>query len=435
MKETLFLFLILFLPFSLHPEEYPLTLIDTPYNIDARFKTFSMEQSLNITFLLSRRMHDYTARKVLSLNFSPWIKGVILAGTLTLEDMIFDYLPGGYGWLHEEWHRSVMGLKGINSFDEIYLLPFFSKYVSVSHVKDSDLIYLKKYFPHYIVRLDEAGVEGQFYLTEKIRDCCFVNNSICIEEIPSLLTNIVNSELYITLSASKEADRDTEKFEKHEGTNILKRDFTGLDFTAWVYDLFRPYEPYKARGIHPSGVGIKRYIAWSQLSKHEQKYLRLQSYLTWLNLISPQLIGFSRIAGRWNFYLTHYLTDSGFLVEGNILNSGSLPFKFTLENYFNLSHWFPGISLKFFPIKIFKDVEVSGKISLFTQPEEHNFFAEKRKMGEYARINLALPLKPKIKYLFSIGWKSYGWVKGISYIEPVFMIKTGIILNYQTLPF
>ncbi len=32
---------------------------------------------------------------------------------------------------------------------------------------------------------------------------------------------------------------------REEGADVKRRDFVGLDFTAWVYDLFRPDEPYK----------------------------------------------------------------------------------------------------------------------------------------------------------------------------------------------
>ena len=51
------------------------------------------------------------------------------------------------------------------------------------------------------------------------------------------------------------ADKFTIKSNLEE-RNIAKRDFVGLDCNAWVYDLFRPNEPYELRGIHPIGNWI-----------------------------------------------------------------------------------------------------------------------------------------------------------------------------------
>src|SRR6185503_15319227 len=83
----------------------------------------------------------------------------------------------------------------------------------------------------------------------------------------------------------------TEEQNRKEGTNVPTRDFTGLDPDGWVYDLFRPDEPYAARGIHPSGVGIDRYRSESDFTPRERRYLRRQARLSWLNLLNPQLIG------------------------------------------------------------------------------------------------------------------------------------------------
>src|SRR6185369_11033773 len=108
----------------------------------------------------------------------------------------------------------------------------------------------------------------------------------------------VNSILYVYTSGTSNADGLTDEVNAKEGANVPKRDFTGLDFTAWVYDLHRPDEPYAARGVHPSGVGIDRYIRYSDLSDAEKSYLRLQGYLQVLNLIDPNLFGFTRFTAR-----------------------------------------------------------------------------------------------------------------------------------------
>ncbi|TJZ63124.1 hypothetical protein FAZ15_02165 [Sphingobacterium olei] len=43
------------------------------------------------------------------------------------------------------------------------------------------------------------------------------------------------------------------------GLQINDRDFVGWDFTPWVYDLYRPNEPYEARGICPTFLTSEEY--------------------------------------------------------------------------------------------------------------------------------------------------------------------------------
>src|SRR6185436_9321120 len=75
-----------------------------------------------------------------------------------------------------------------------------------------------------------------------------------------------------------------------DDADIRVRDFTGHDILAWAYDLHRPNEPYAARGIHPSGVGIDRYRKPSDLRPEEMQYLRRQGKLQVLNFFDPAFI-------------------------------------------------------------------------------------------------------------------------------------------------
>jgi hypothetical protein len=49
-----------------------------------------------------------------------------------------------------------------------------------------------------------------------------------------------------------------------------------------------------ARGTHPSGVGIDRYVKYSDLTGEEQDFLKKQAYLSLLNFIDPQIISIHR---------------------------------------------------------------------------------------------------------------------------------------------
>ncbi len=102
-----------------------------------------------------------------------------------------------------------------------------------------------------------------------------------------------------------------------EDSDISKRDFTGLDFSAWAYDLFNANEPYQNRGIHRSGVGIDRYIKPSDLTADQIKYLKKQGYLQIINMASPMLFGLDNsfkinsLNLNWNFAVRHILTSFG----------------------------------------------------------------------------------------------------------------------------
>jgi hypothetical protein len=84
-------------------------------------------------------------------------------------------------------------------------------------------------------------------------------------------------------------DRNTDEANQKEGANLQVRDVTGHDFTAWAYDLHRSDEPYAARGVHPSGVGVDRDIKRADLTSEESKYLKRQGRLQLVNLLAPFL--------------------------------------------------------------------------------------------------------------------------------------------------
>ncbi len=129
----------------------------------------------------------------------------------------------------------------------------------------------------------------------------------------------MNSAVYVTSSATEDFDDLADRLNEEDGADILKRDFTGPDFTAWVDALFNPNRPYESRGVHPSGVGINRYIKPTSLSSEEIEYLQKQGILQWLNLISPHLFGFSKIKLKstpkgdyfGNLAVRHLLTSFG----------------------------------------------------------------------------------------------------------------------------
>jgi hypothetical protein len=218
------------------------------------------------------------------------------------------------------------------------------------------------------------------------------------------------------------ADSETDSFNRKE-KRVTERDFTGLDFTAWVYDLFRPDEPYSARGTHPSGTGYDRYIKYSDLTGKERIYLRRQFWLSLLNFVSPQLYGIDSIktqcsmdgsACRSNFAMMHYLTSFGSSTELHIMSSSRGINSLTvLRLYQNESLFLPGLelgirrlALGYIPLLL--DVTAAG----WLQPENQMFHQKGIMPGAGVRVKLSCPVTSMIEIYLFTGAKTEGWQAG-----------------------
>ncbi|RYD81933.1 MAG: hypothetical protein EOP53_05035, partial [Sphingobacteriales bacterium] len=204
-------------------------------------------------------------------------------------DYIATKLPYGYAFQHEEFHRSVMSVRGIYSYDEVW--KFGKGFdIAVTRVKDEDLIYLKKNHPADMVRLSAAGVEGEYAYFKRMREDNFFKHT-GYPFVGLSIIGTMHAINYVNLPFAKRFNNITDSILAHDKNDILARDFTGYDFSAWVYDLHRPDEAYEARGSWPGGVGIKRPIKESDLTPQMKSFLRETGNMQYLNLISPFMIG------------------------------------------------------------------------------------------------------------------------------------------------
>jgi hypothetical protein len=253
-----------------------------------------------------------------------WLGDIVDAASLVAIDYTLTYMPPADGWMHEEWHRAVMSRRGISSYNDIYKIPIGADLINVSHVRDEDLVRLKRDHPAEQVRLSSAGLEGDLTLGLEFDKDRFFRGTRGGTLVTEWLTTI-NVIGYMS-EAAFQSDSITERQNRLEGSNVAIRDFTGLDPDGWVYDLFRPDEPYAARGVHPSGVGIDRYRSESDFTSRERHYLRTQAHLSFLNLANPQLLGLyafelGEFQGRpvsVNASLQHMLAPFGYSLGLNL---------------------------------------------------------------------------------------------------------------------
>lgn len=428
-----------------------LELIDFPYQTDASktvdngnvslssflkgYANPSMHQSLQLTTSLYSGVHYCIDKLFRKDAYADWSGGKRLLHTITLlaSDYILITAPGFDGWLHEEFHRSVLTRFGVNSYDEMNKFPIGVETVSVSHITDEDLIRFKQQSPSDFIRMHVAGIEGEYLLAEKMQKNNFFYNQNASHEIAFML-NILNAIAYVNISAnSLRADEMTDQMNAKE-TTISSRDFTGLDFTGWTYDLFRPNEPYTSRGVHPSGLGINRYIKVSDLTNTELNYLKKQGNLQWLNLLSPMIYGIKDIKlnenGVYaNFAIRNYLTSFGNDISANILlRNKSYNYAFTLHNYNNYNHYFPAIEMELVdyiqPISQ-QLLYITPRILAGLQPFEQNFTTSKSSFLGLLECKLEYKTHLNLNPYIELSSKTNGWIAGNEFLNSNLSIRIG----------
>jgi hypothetical protein len=331
-----------------------------------------------------------------------------------------------------------MSRYGINSFNGMNLVPIGAEIVSVSHIKDEDLSRLKEKSPPDFVRLPAAGIEGEYLLINKLqRNNFFYNQKHLNEYLYWLVT--LNSHLYIHASSSSDkVDIEIKDMNKEEKT-ISSRDFTGFDMTSWVYDLFRPDEPYEARGVHPSGEGINRYRTTQDLSDEELGYLQTQINLHFVNYLSPMLffqrsipLGDGGITG--NFAMRHLLTSFGSVVSTQIfLKYEPVNIAFAYHSYLNYQHYFPAIEAELVDYPLYWGkfgIFLSPRIIIGTQPEDQKFKTGSHEFlglfGLRADFIISKYFLPYIDFTA----KTDGWVAGNEYLDSNVSVKIGVSARF-----
>jgi hypothetical protein len=378
----------------------------------------SMQQSMMLTKSTYYLVHAGLL-KLLPAWSSEWPQwfnaledGLVVGGA----DILLDGLPLGATWMHEEWHRALMRRRNIGSYNGVYDWHVFSAATPVKHVLDEDLIRLKRDYPAEMTRLSAAGLEGDLSLIlEFDRDRFFYGTRAGILvtewlELAAILT-------YMTFSAHA-SNGITADFNQKEGSDVRERDFTGLDPLGWVYDLHRPAEPYEARGIHPSGVGIDRYRSESDFTPAERHFLVQQSWLSFLNLANPNLYGidfFSWGNSRWNASLQHYMAPFGYALNLNFfLQSGSWNWFAQAHANVNDSLVLPGVTLELLRLHapFFHQLTLAPRADLWLQPKDQYYYANSASLGGAVQLRMSLPLLAALELYVQGEAKTAGWIAG-----------------------
>jgi len=405
-------------------------LLDAPFNFTGPgFTAPSMRQSMALSTDYYLTLH----RALGGPSGSPrWRRWLVVGG-----DVISNWAPLGSGWLHEEWHRSVMSRRGISSRNDMNQFPIGREIIAVSHVTDEDLVRLKRDHPEEQVRLSSAGMESQIAQNLEMDRLHFFHGAETYDRIQMML-NSTGVLFYMTTCASRGADSSTDDQNRSDGLNVPKRDFTGLDCTAWTYDLFRPDEPYTARGTHPSGVGLDRYIRYSDLNDQERSFLRKQMMFSFANLVDPFLLGYDRFQTRiadqdveWNAKLSHYLTSFGYTLDANLFLKWdeSRQFLVQLHNGFNAQSYFPGVTVEWVEQPLPWDrLFLTHELTIWSQPRGQRVRSTQANTMVAGAERLIYKLGNYAPYL-GVEAKTPGWMAGNVYLDRNLSVWTGLLVK------
>lgn len=445
--------------------DWRLHLIDAPYMKDAAKTEAIKDQDESATFSpkiraqhygkfyrnlsmlqatdMARNLHGslYYGNNVLwnklvkPANTKKYILNRLLANVTALAtDYLALKLPYGYAFQHEEFHRGVLTSRNVYSYDEVWK---FGKGldIAVTHVKDEDLIHLKKKFPADMVRLAAAGVEGEYKYLQRMREDNFFKQA-GYPMIGLSLLGTLHAINYVNLPFAERFNAITDSILAHDKNDILARDFTGYDFSAWVYDLFTPNEPYEARGAWPGGIGIKRPVKGTDLTPEMKSFLKQTGDMQYLNLVSPFLVGINRLQLKpgyyFNFALRSIPTSFGYFAGADLfldINSRNILVSIGLNKSRNLT--LPAVEIRYDDLLKQRKTRFNANLQLagWLQPEDQRFAAEKAVLGMSVGLQPHFTITEKFSIIADIAYKTKGWVFGNPYLDSKFSGRIGFSLK------
>lgn len=423
----------LLLDFPVLDLPYQLRASETYGNFFSGYGSPSMSQSLQLTTNFYSSAHFGVKQVFRKIKNDFWRNAATYA-VVSVFDVLVLPAPLGNGWLHEEYHRNVLTIRNTRSENQMNQYPLASEVVYVYGIKDENLQNIHDNHKADWRRLQVAGKEAELNLIQTLQK----NNFFYHQEQPHialywLLTFSTGD--YVRNSAGSDFNRTVDEMNTNDGSDIYKRDFTGPDYTAWTYALFRPNAKYTDRGTHPSGVGINRYIKPQDLTDEELKYLKKQGNLQWLNFISPTLFGVSKIkikSGEQGNHYANFAVRSVINPFGNDIvldvfyQTAKYNFFFALHNYNNRNNYFPGLEAQLIDYSILdKKLALSPRAILWTQPKDFDFNTKDMQFGGLlgckARYHTGR-LSPYVE----IEAKTKGWVMGNVFLDENVSLRCGL---------
>jgi hypothetical protein len=419
-----------------------------PYQIDTMnsmgygffntYSSLSMNQSIAVTMDVYSAMHYGLKKLNDSLDIPNIWKNIIYYSGTAAGILAFAYiLPFGYPWMQEEYTRSILSYYGVNSLNGVYSLPG----QAVTGFTDSALADFKAKAPYDFIRMNTAGMESYILFSDLMTRKYFFYDLDDLSFVPALITVLLNlghaGAGFAQEGGFQNLDNNIKTMYKND-KGQTERAIAGFNTFNWVYELFRPDEPYTDRGQHPSGDGsAARYITYSQLTDAERQYLVKQGYLSYLNFVSPLLYGFKALPFgdlKANFALRHYFTPFGTDICASVfLKKNHLNMIFTYHNYQNYENYFPALEAEMvdYPLNIGNlKMFFSPRLLIGMQPEGQEFKTASPEFLGLFGLRVDFMANNHIFPYIDFTAKTNGWIAGNEYLNANAGVHLGVSLRY-----
>jgi hypothetical protein len=199
-----------------------------------------------------------------------------------------------------------------------------------------------------------------------------------------------------------------------------------------------------AKYLYEPETDYKRHIEKEDLTRQERNYLKRSAFLSWINLISPQLIGINRIHinkdNEFTFSLNYLRAPFGEMFQQNfwLINSQKQLHGIFLRQYRTRRKTDFGIGYKLYNVKVMHNTYLTSTLDLWRQPANFQFRDTKFKSGIHIAQMLEYQCMPdrythRNKLSFSIGYdyKTQGYLPQSYYLGSRFNVKAGFAVLFQ----
>lgn len=423
---------------SVYKLRLSLSLLDVPQNLSSSGNYPSMMQAVELSsnlYDLSFWGIDATGNAIIKNRNNTFGGKIANTGLKYLLGLGFSYygseLPIPLGvYTHEEFHRSVLGVNDVSSFNGNWFPNRWDG--TVYGLSDEVLSNLKLNNLNDLLYSYVSGIQSENYLTQVnvIED--FFHRRAFYKN-PLYLYHAYYVWDYFKFSASSLSDSVKVLAPPHEDANPFNRDFAGADLTAWIYDMFSPDAPYTDRDLFPGGEGVNRRIGFSDLTMEGRDYLKKQKQLSLLNFANPAIFLINRIKITPDFSFLAFLQYSPAHFGNDI--ALYVPFKLkalnqlvVIHNYNNWNKKFAGFQYGIYNISPFvnKRMEMGGTMSVWVQPADQGFFDDSGKFGGALEISSDYNIGRGFSVNMTAGYKTAGWMIGNPYIDQNARFRLGI---------
>lgn len=329
-------------------------------------------------------------------------------------------------WGHEEFHRSVLGVKDVSSKNGNWFLSRWDG--TVYGISDESLNQLKAESLNTLLYSYTAGVQYELALNrQETEDLFYLRKNKCHNAL--LLYNAWYVYNYFHFSTSPLSDSVKIIAPQYEDSDPTQRDYAGADLTAWAYDMFNPQIPFISRDSFPNGDGVNRRVGFSDLGTEAQEFLLHQKKLSLINFLNPGIIGINRIklGKQLSFTLfahyapTHFGNTIGMTLPVQWKN---LNMHLQVQRFKSHDSGGTAVEVGIRDFSLSPSFSLSGKLAAWKQPTD--FYGSSRSLGGMINLETNYHLNQKISVYLSVTGKTPGWYLGNPWLNSNFSISSGL---------